>query len=121
MRLFPRWSGRAADRKPGHPLPRRPRRCPAAAPAPTAAPAPAPAVPTAKPSAAVPGGAGEYRTEAEAKGHCPADTVVWVNKKSRVYHFAGSKNYGNTKQGAYMCEREALGQGDRAAKHEKHP
>lgn len=94
---------------------------PAATPAPTAAPTPARAAPTAKPSVAAPSGAGEYRTEAEAKGHCPADTVVWLNTKSKVYHFAATRDYGNTKQGAYMCEREATAQGNRAAKNEKHP
>jgi hypothetical protein len=64
---------------------------------------------------------GQYRTDAEAKGRCFSDTVVWVNLKSRIYHFAGTKNYGNTKEGAYMCEREAIAQGDRASKTEKHP
>src|SRR5271166_3537878 len=33
----------------------------------------------------------------------PVDTVVWVNKKSRIYHFAGTHNYGTTREGAYMC------------------
>ena len=100
---------------------------PAAAPAatPTPAPArPAPATPVATPppaTATAPGGAGQYRTEAEAKGHCPADTVVWINPKSKVYHFAGTKNYGTTKEGAYMCEKEAVAQGDRASKSEHHP
>ena len=94
------------------------------APAPAALPAPAPRPTTARlpPAAATaPTGAGQYRMEAEAKGHCPADTVVWVNLKSKIYHFAGTKNYGTTKEGAYMCEREAMAQGDRASKNEHHP
>jgi hypothetical protein len=70
---------------------------------------------------AVPNGTGRYRTEAEAKGHCPSDTVVWVDLKSKVYHFAGTKNYRTAKKGAYMCEKEALAQGDRAPKVEKRP
>ena len=98
---------------------------PAPAATPTPAPArPAPATPVATPppaTATAPGGAGQYRTEAEAKGHCPADTVVWINLKSKVYHFAGTKNYGTTKEGAYMCEKEAAAQGDRASKSEHHP
>jgi hypothetical protein len=69
--------------------------------------------------ATAPGGAGQYRTEAEAKGHCPADTVVWINLKSKVYHFAGTKK--TTKKSAYMCEKEAAAQGDRASKSEHHP
>ena len=98
---------------------------PAPAATPTPAPArPAPATPVATPppaTATAPGSAGQYRTEAEAKGHCPADTVVWINLKSKVYHFAGTKNYGTTKEGAYMCEKEAAAQGDRASKSEHHP
>ncbi|MGO9685834.1 MAG: hypothetical protein ACLPTZ_25220 [Beijerinckiaceae bacterium] len=95
---------------------------PAATPAPARAPAPATTIATPPPAArTAPTGAGQYRTEAEAKGHCPADSVVWVNLKSNIYHFAGTKSYGTTKEGAYMCEREAVGQGDRASKREKHP
>jgi hypothetical protein len=101
----------------------------APAPAPAAPPSPAPArpapaTPVATPppaTATAPGGAGQYKTEAEAKGRCPADTVVWINLKSKVYHFAGAKNYGTTKEGAYMCEKEAVAQGDRASKSEHHP
>jgi hypothetical protein len=48
-------------------------------------------------------------------------TVVWVNTKSKVYHFANSRNYGKTKSGAYMCEAQATATGNRAAKNEKHP
>ncbi len=101
--------------------PSAPAQAPAEPPAPTAKPkatttgAPPPPAPIA------PTGVGQYRTEAEAKGHCPTDTVVWVNLRSKIYHFAATKNYGTTKQGAYACEREALGRGDRASKTEKHP
>jgi hypothetical protein len=44
-----------------------------------------------------------------------------VNTKSKIYHFAGYKNYGDTKNGAFMCERQAMTEGYRAAKNEKHP
>jgi hypothetical protein len=94
--------------------------------APSAAPAPSPA-PARTPAArrpvtpTTPAGEGQYRSEAEAREHCPADTVVWVNLKSDIYHFAGSRSYGKTKEGAYMCEKEALSHGDRASKNEKHP
>ena len=63
--------------------------------------------------------AGEFTTEAEAKGHCPTDTVVWVNTKSHKYHFAGHRSYGTTKKGAYMCETDAKAAGEAAAKGEK--
>jgi hypothetical protein len=107
------------------------------APAPTAAPPPtAPATPAATPSqpatrpvarptptavAPTPTGVGQFATEAEAKSHCPVDIVVWVNLKSKIYHFAGYKNYGTTEHGAYMCEKQATADGFRASKNEKRP
>jgi hypothetical protein len=39
----------------------------------------------------------------------------------KIYHFAGHKDYGNTKNGAYMCERNIAAEEFRAAKNEKHP
>ena len=66
--------------------------------------------------AARPTGAGEFSSEAEAKARCPSDTVVWVNTKSHIYHYAGTRSYGSTKQGAYMCEADASAAGDRASK-----
>ena len=63
----------------------------------------------------------EFKTEAQAKASCPSDTVVWANTKSKIYHFTGTKYYGKTKAGAYMCEKGATAQGFHAAKSEKHP
>jgi hypothetical protein len=94
---------------------------PAAAPAAAPAPAPAPA-PTYQPkpapaaTAARATGAGQFTTAAEAQTRCPSDKVVWVNTKSHVYHYAGTRSYGTTKQGAYMCEADATAAGDRASK-----
>jgi hypothetical protein len=65
--------------------------------------------------------AGQFADEASAKARCFTDTVVWVNLPSQVYHFAGTKSYGTTKRGAYMCEKEAIAAEDRASKTEKHP
>lgn len=106
----------------------------APAPAPTtAAPAPAPAPSASRPSphpygttergtsTGSPSGTGQFATEAQAKAACPIDTVVWVNLRSKIYHFAGTHNYGNTKDGAYMCERDTAAEGMRAAKNEEHP
>jgi hypothetical protein len=95
-------------------------------PSPTAAtppPAPAPARPERPvPSATSTNLEGnEFSTEALAKSHCPTDTVVWANLKSHVYHFSDTRFYGNTENGAYMCEREATSAGMRAAKNETHP
>src|ERR1700677_1433880 len=89
-----------------------------AAPAPIA-PAPAPVTP--RPQTVGATGAGQFATDTQARARCPSDTVVWVNTKSSIYHFAGKRDYGNTKQGAYMCEADAKAAGDRAAKNEKHP
>jgi hypothetical protein len=124
---------------PAQPTAAPPAPAPAPAPAPTAAPAaPAPAPTVAAPPArpvppaatAVrpapstptgPVGANQFSTEAQAKAHCPSDTVVWVNLKSKVYHFSGTKDYGTTKHGAYMRERDTAASGMRAAKNETHP
>jgi len=102
---------------------------PAPPPAPTAAPAapsrpgspPPPTVERAPSVPASPAAANEFSTEAQAKARCPTDTVVWVNLTSKIYHFSGTKNYGNTKHGAYMCERDTAAAGMRAAKNETHP
>jgi hypothetical protein len=75
----------------------------------------------APPAATAPTGANQYATEGQAKFRCVGGTVVWANLDSKIYHFSGNKTYGQTKSGAYMCERDAQGQGMRAAKNEKHP
>ena len=43
----------------------------------------------------------------QAQYRCPGSTVVWLNEHSHIYHFAGTRDYGNTKSGACMCEAEA--------------
>jgi hypothetical protein len=94
---------------------------PAAAPAPAPAPAPAQTYqpkPAPTQTAARPTGAGQFSSEAEAKARCPSDTVVWVNTKgkSHTYHYQGTRWYGTTKQGAYMCEADAGAAGYHASK-----
>ena len=94
----------------------------AVAPAKPATPTPAATAPKQAPApAAASTGANQYTTEAQAKARCPSDTVVYVNLSSKIYHFAGHKDYGNLKSGAYMCEKDTAGAGARAAKNEKHP
>ena len=66
-------------------------------------------------------GEGQYATEVQARVHCPRDTVVWANTHSDIYHFAGTRNYGTTIAGAYMCEQDSIAEGMRAAKNETHP
>lgn len=91
------------------------------APTTTAAPAPAPAQQPSTRSDTATLEAGQFADEGSAKARCPSDTVVWVNLPSKIYHFAGTRSYGTTKRGAYMCEKEAIAAEDRASKTEKHP
>ena len=53
-----------------------------------------------------------------SQGPLPGDSVVWVNTKgkSHTYHYSGSRWYGTTKQGAYMCEADAGAAGYHASK-----
>jgi hypothetical protein len=117
--------GMAASEAPATTAPVRPTPS-AAKPEPTQPMAPPPSAratpaPTRTPSTGVPAGAGQFASEAEARSHCPGDTVVWANLDSKIYHFNGTRDYGNTKKGAYMCERDTASAGFRAAKNEKHP
>ena len=58
-----------------------------------------------------------FRDANAAQRHCPNDTVVWLNIPSHIYHFPGTRWYGATKSGAFVCEREADDEGDRAARN----
>lgn len=51
------------------------------------------------------------------KPTCPNDHVVWLNTKSRIYHYRDM----TTAQGHYACERDAIAQGGRASKREVAP
>lgn len=77
--------------------------------------APVPAA--AKPHhAAVPKG-GEFTTQAAAAAHCPHDSVEWSSlNKSRSFHASGSRYFGKTKHGAYMCKADLLAAGFHQAK-----
>jgi hypothetical protein len=56
--------------------------------------------------------------QAPANTGAPGNGQVWVNTESHVYHKAGSRFYGKTKQGKYMSEADAIKEGDHAAKNE---
>ena len=88
-----------------------------APPATPTAPAPVKRAPAAKTTPAPV--ANQYTTESEAKQRCGTDVVVWANTSTKIYHFAGYKDYGKTIRGAYMCKAEADRSGIRAAKNEK--
>jgi hypothetical protein len=59
----------------------------------------------------------EFSTPDQAQAHCPSDVVVWLNTASGVWHYAGERWYGNTENGAYVCEEEAAAAGDRATRN----
>jgi hypothetical protein len=97
-----------------------------------AAPAPAPAPtqsgslfpwqrPAAPPAGSAASTGGGSVSAQEAQYGCLGSTVVWVNERSHIYHFPGTRDYGHTKSGAYMCEAEAQTSGNRAAMNERHP
>jgi len=52
-----------------------------------------------------------FPSEAAAKAACPTDTIAWANPSSKVLHAAGTKYYGKTARGSYMCQTQALGAG----------
>lgn len=75
-------------------------------------PAPAPAKPVASLSKSV-----EFATVTEATAHCPDGQVVWSSlNKSHSFHISGSRYYGKTKHGAYVCKSDALAAGFHQAK-----
>ena len=47
---------------------------------------------------------------------CPGDRLVWVNTRSGVYHFQGERYFGSTKEGKFICQHDADGEGDRATR-----
>jgi hypothetical protein len=73
----------------------------------------APALPAGAPPAAA---VASYRTEAAAKAACGDDMVVWGGSDSRVFHSSGSRFYGATQRGAYLCRMQAELGGYRAAR-----
>ena len=54
-------------------------------------------------------------TDTQVK-NLPNPGKVWVNTASGVYHHEGDRWYGNTKQGRYMSEDEAIHAGYRESK-----
>ena len=82
---------------------------PAATPKPAAAPlAPAPA--------AVGTSRGPSAPAAAAAPQPPVKGMVWVNLSTKVYHKEGDRYYGNTKNGKFMTEADAIKAGYREAK-----
>lgn len=42
---------------------------------------------------------------------------VWVNTNSGVYHYPGERWYGNTQEGEFMTEKQAIARGYRATEN----
>ncbi len=48
--------------------------------------------------------------------HCGSGNPrVWVNSDTHVYHLRGSRYYGHTAHGMYMCRRSAIAAHDHMA------
>jgi hypothetical protein len=63
--------------------------------------------------------ADQFSSEADARARCGSETIVWVSTRTHVYHFPGSREFGQTKHGAFMCQANADRSGKfRAAKNE---
>ena len=56
------------------------------------------------------------KTEADAKGACGSDPIVWANTSSKILHANGDKYDGHTTHGAYVCQSAAQKAGYHAAK-----
>jgi hypothetical protein len=69
------------------------------------------------PGYANPTPASHFQSEQQAQQHCPHDVVVWVNTKTGVYHLKGERWYGATKDGAYVCRKDADAEGDRITRN----
>jgi len=87
---------------------------PAAPPPPK--PAPAAPAPTPAPAAATTARTPSAPTTAQQP---PVKGMVWVNIPTKIYHREGDRFYGNTKNGKFMTEEDAIKAGYREAKTEK--
>ena len=54
-----------------------------------------------------------FDSESAAQAHCPSDIVVWLNTKTGVWHEKGMRWYGRTREGSYVCRKEAAAAGYR--------
>lgn len=58
-----------------------------------------------------------YKTLSQAKSACGGSPVVWHARGSKVFHVQGSKYFGKTRHGAYVCEEAAKTHGLHKSKH----
>jgi len=57
----------------------------------------------------------KFASEDTAHQRCPTDMVVWLPVPGNVFVRKGNPGYGATQRGAYICERDAITAGNRAA------
>jgi hypothetical protein len=87
-----------------------------------AAPAPPPPAPTAPAPTPTPTTSAPATTRTPAASapttaqQPPVKGMVWVNLSTKVFHREGDRYYGNTKNGKFMTEADALKAGYREAK-----
>lgn len=48
-----------------------------------------------------------FRHEQDARRHCPAVTIVWLDFKKRKYYSSNQKLYGHGLHGSFVCLEEA--------------
>lgn len=58
-----------------------------------------------------------FDSQAAAQRHCPSDIVVWANTATDIYHFSGTRWYGRTRNGAFVCQKEAQEAGMKPARN----
>jgi len=56
--------------------------------------------------------AGQFRTEEQAKKHCPNDVVVRVNLSTRLFYTKGHFLYQSAGVPTFECRSEALQEGN---------
>ena len=48
-----------------------------------------------------------FRYEEQAQRHCPEDTIVWLDFRTRRYYSSGQKRYARGFDGSFVCLQEA--------------
>ena len=54
-----------------------------------------------------------FRYEAQARRHCPDDTVVWLDFRKGIYYFKRHNRYAQGSTGSFVCREEARSNGYR--------
>ena len=91
-----------------------------AAPSAPAAPPPPRPAPAAPAPPSPPAAAANARTSTPTTAQQPpVKGMVWVNLSTKIFHREGDRYYGNTKNGKFMTEADAVAAGYREAKTKK--